>query len=360
MTTCSTSKQFDHIIGNEKIKTYFTKLINSGNIPQSLLFSGPEGVGKSLFADAFAKLLVETENAHHPDIHHYHPEGKIGMHSIQSMREFSKTVYLAPFQAQKKVFIIHDAHRMLSYSANALLKTFEEPALDSVIILITEAPERLLPTVLSRCQTIRFQPLSNEEIANYLVIERNFSKEDAETLSFKARGSLGKALSDSNSTQHPTRELLLNLLSTGQLHSYSNIVAFSKEFSDHIDGQMSEAEEALQSQMIEAFSDKPTAQQKQMIEKEVEGAVSLKKSSEAKFLFNILLSWYRDLHLLNVSGDHSFLINSDYKHQLVQSLQRGEILSFEKVQEAVSEAILALERSTSVNLCLESLFLKLM
>jgi len=151
---------FEHIIGNDGVKKYLSRLIEKGNIPQSLLFSGPKGIGKSLFAETFAKLIISTNNSNHPDIHHHHPEGKTGMHTIQSMREFSKTVYLAPFQGKKKIFIIHDAHRMLTYSANALLKTFEEPALDAVIILISHAAEQLLPTVLSRCQTVRFQPIS--------------------------------------------------------------------------------------------------------------------------------------------------------------------------------------------------------
>src|ERR1700722_5271577 len=145
------------ITGNEPIKKYLCRMVEADTIPQSLLFAGPEDADKELFAIAFAKMLVRTENAIHPDIRIYKPEGKIGQHSIQAMREFSEQVYLAPFEAKRKVFIIHDAHRMLSYSANVLLKTFEEPSPDSVIILISHVPDQILPTVLSRCQIIRFQ-----------------------------------------------------------------------------------------------------------------------------------------------------------------------------------------------------------
>lgn len=330
MSASSLTNPFDQIAGNDQIKAYLSRLIEKKSIPQSLLFAGPKGSGKSLFAEAFAKLIVKTEKNVHPDVHHYFPEGKIGMHSIQSMRNFSETVYLAPFQANKKVFIIHDAHRMLAYSANALLKTFEEPALDSVIILISEAPERLLPTVMSRCQTIRFLRDSTQTITA------------------------------SEPNQHPERIRLLNLLSQGQLYSYTNIVAFSKDFSECIEEQLKEEEKTLLAKMTEAFSDKPTAQQRQVIEKEIDGTLSVKKAFEAKFLLDVVLSWYRDLHLLAVSADDTYLINSDYKPQLLKSLQRGDILPLEKIEKTVSEAILSLERSTSLNLCLECCFLKIL
>jgi DNA polymerase-3 subunit delta' len=136
------NKAFDDIIGNDQIKNYLAGMVEKRMIAQSLLFAGPDGIGKSLFAQSFAKLIVGAKNPSHPDIYHYHTEGKIGMHSIQSMRQFSEEVYLGPYEAKKKVFIIHDAHRMLTYSANALLKTFEEPAPKQVAFFLF--PTRLL------------------------------------------------------------------------------------------------------------------------------------------------------------------------------------------------------------------------
>jgi DNA polymerase-3 subunit delta' len=353
------STPFDPICGNEKLKVYLSKLVEKNTVPQSLLFSGPEGIGKSRFAAAFAKMIIDTQKNVHPDIHHFQPEGKIGMHSIQTMREFTESVYLAPYQAKKKVFIIHDAHRMLTYSANALLKTFEEPALDSVIILLTHVPEQLLPTVLSRCQTIRFLPIPKDAIINFLMNEKKISSEIAERMASRAGGSVGKALQNGEQGQHPLRELLLNILSQGELDFYPNIVQYSKEFSDQIETQLQNEEALLQEQLFAAFKEKPSAQQKQMLEKEIEGAVSVKKTSEAKYLFDVLLSWYRDLHLLLVSGNTTLLMNPDYHTKLLQILQRGGIHPIEKVEKAVSRALLALERSTSLNLCFENLFLTL-
>lgn len=315
---------FEHIDGNDPIKQYLTRMVEKGNIAQSLLFSGLQGSGKTLFAEAFANLVTGSEKSQHPDIHHYRPEGKIGMHSIHSMREFSQEVHFPPFEAKKKVFIIHDAHRMLPSSANALLKTFEEPSLDTIIILISHASEQLLSTVLSRCQTVRFHPISPAE-----------------------------------TTPRPLVDSFLKILSHGYLSSYTNIVQYSKEVSDKINASLKEQETDLRSHLLEGFSDKPTAAQRQSMEKEVEGFLSLQKIAEAQTLFYAMLSWYRDLQLLYVNGDKNLLVNASYEEELVQFLQRGNILPIERVQTAISDALLALNRSTSLEICLESLFVKL-
>ena len=137
---------FKHILGNDQIKFFLSQTLKLGTVGNSLLFAGPDGVGKSLFAEAFAKALIsqddpkgshrdKIESGNHPDIRVYRPEGKIGMHSLGSMRQFTEEVYQSPFEAKFKVFIIHDADRMLPASSNALLKTFEEPLQNSIIIL---------------------------------------------------------------------------------------------------------------------------------------------------------------------------------------------------------------------------------
>ena len=217
---------FEHIIGNEQAKTYLKTTAEKGTVGNSLLFAGPDGIGKSLFAEAFAHLLIcqsDPQNIHkrkidagnHPDIRIYRPEGKVGMHSIASMRLFSQEVYLAPCESKWKIFIIHEADRMLTYSANALLKTFEEPAKDAVIILISSSPEALLPTVLSRCRTIHFHPLAEQEVTSFIEKRCQKSPQEAQTIASMAQGSLGQAVRLAAEGKSPLRAATLDFLSKG-------------------------------------------------------------------------------------------------------------------------------------------------
>lgn len=315
---------FESIPGHDRIKKYLSRMIEKGEVPHAFLFCGPADSPKALAADIFAKLIVGTASECHPDIHHYYPEGKIGLHTIQSMREFSAEVYLAPFQAKRKVFILHEVHRMQPYSANALLKTFEEPADDTVIILISDAMTQLLPTILSRCQTVRFQSV--------------------ETMT---------------SASNPLVESLLNFLSSDTHQSYPQIQQFSKAASENIDAQMKEITTEQTDKLLAAFSDKPSAALMEKIEKEVEGEVAMRKNGEARALFTAIFSWFRDLELLQVQGNAKLLINQGYQTQLKKSLEERLYIPLEKVEVALSEAIISMERSTSMAICIETLLLKL-
>jgi DNA polymerase-3 subunit delta' len=319
------TKYFKDILGNEPIKRYLCRVVEKKIIPQSLLFAGPEGCKKEEFAVAFAQTILETDKIPHPDMRIYKPEGKIGLHSIQSMRQFCAEVYLAPFEAKRKIFIIYDAHRMLSCSANALLKTFEEPSLDSVIILISHASEQLLPTVLSRCQIIRFQ-----------VVEQSKQRE-----------------------QDPLKTLILEFFAKG-IANYLEILQIVKEGSEQIELLLTDREKKLRTQLSVEFKDKISAAQSQAIEKEVEGTISTYRSNIMQSVFAAVLSWYRDLELVHVRGDFSLLLNPDYSEALIQSLQRGgKLIPLETVQNLVKKTLQMLEKSAPINYCLEHLFLEL-
>lgn len=141
-------------------------LLESGKIPHALLFAGPKGAGKKHAALQFASSLLQSQKKvdHHPDVHHFVPEGKTGMHPITSIRKLIHDAYLAPFEAAWKIFILQDAEKMLPTSSNALLKILEEPPSQTLILLLTEYPDRLLPTILSRCQMVTFIPGNEKNI----------------------------------------------------------------------------------------------------------------------------------------------------------------------------------------------------
>lgn len=154
-----------------KAQERLSRILESGHIPHALLLAGPKGTGKLAAAHTIATTLLATQKKpeDHPDIHLLMPEGKIGIHSIEAIRHLSQDAALSPYEGEWKVYIIRGAEKMLPTSSNALLKTLEEPSSHTLIILISDEPGRLLPTILSRCQMVEFHPTKTEKIENLIL-----------------------------------------------------------------------------------------------------------------------------------------------------------------------------------------------
>lgn len=344
---------FSHLIGNELIKHYLTRMVEKEAIGNSLLFAGPAGVGKTLFALALAEKLLGRPG--HPDLHIFRPEGKIGMHTMESMRAFCEEVYLAPFAGKWKVLIVQDADRMLNYSQNALLKTFEEPTPSSIIILVSHQPEHFLPTVLSRCRTLHFQTIPEEEIARYL--EKRISREKACEIASLAQGSLGTACQLLEEESNALRLTVTSLLEQRRFADYAALGKASKELAEQIEN-MQNGDLAREEIYSGDMSDL-TAAMKSAIAKEVEGSLRLKVSETVQTVLLHILFWYRDLHLLKNGGNPAYLMHKEKQPILARHLESGHLPSLEQVEKSIQEAKLSFDRSGTLAICLEHLFLKL-
>lgn len=235
---------FDQIIGNERVKDLLRRMLAERRVPGALLFSGEEGVGKKLFAFELARALncrnrvgieacgicavcrriskinFPTEDdpeekrrifwTDHPDVGIVQPPGRV--FHVKQMREIEREVNNHPFEGNARVFLIDDADKLNDQSANALLKTLEEPSRTSQLILITSRPAMLLPTIRSRCQQVRFSPLTAKEIEHYLLEKKLAVPAAAKLRSRCAAGSIGRALSDDLESYMERREAMLAVL----------------------------------------------------------------------------------------------------------------------------------------------------
>jgi DNA polymerase III subunit delta' len=362
---------FSQLYGNDLIKKQLMHMVDQQAIGHALLFVGREGIGKSLFAQALIQLILSKEaqgarhlaklaSHAHPDVHHYYPEGKLGMHPIQILRQLSEEVQLPPYESQWKFFVIHEADRMLSYSANALLKTFEEPPPRTLIILLSASESALLPTILSRCRIVRFQPIEFSIVEEFLAsryptIEASLRQQMAR----QAQGSLGRAMRLAEKKGDPYRALILNFLSHGPVGSYRTLQEVTHKLQSQVEEVKKEVEELAKKELYTLPSDQLSAHQQQALEKELEGWVTLAQMQETQGLLEHVLSWYRDLSYLLMGGKPAQLVNGDFYEKLEQAVQRGDYQPLEQAKQAVDEAYASLQRSTSLSLCLETLFLKL-
>jgi len=204
---------FSQLVGNRVAIGHLQKMLSRGQVPSSLLFSGPEGVGKLEAAMNLAKALnclragegsddscdecspcrrISTGNF--PDVRRIAPEGTGGQIKAEAVRQVVTESPFRPFEGRKRVYILEAADRMNPTAANTLLKTLEESPSWIVLILITSLEAAILPTLISRCQKIRFLPLVPEEVTDFLVNQHGFPPEEARLAASVSGGSLARAL----------------------------------------------------------------------------------------------------------------------------------------------------------------------
>lgn len=159
---------FENIIGNDSIKQLLSNSISSNNILHSYMFIGPDGIGKSLFAKEYARIILNCnyDIYNHPDFYMIEPEDGKNI-KIEQIRYLQEKISEKPVKSNKKVYIINNSDSMTKEAQNCLLKTLEEPPLYAVIILIVSNENKLLTTIKSRCTKIVFKPLSTDDVSSY-------------------------------------------------------------------------------------------------------------------------------------------------------------------------------------------------
>lgn len=200
--------RFADFAGQERIKNLLRNAVAQGRVAQTYLFAGPPGVGKRALALALAQALNclspqgedscgvcsscrRVEGGNHPDVLLVEPEG--GSLKIDQMRWLQQEAALRPYAGRYRVFILEGAEALTDQAANSLLKLLEEPPPSAVLILLAVAPERLLPTVLSRCLTVYFYPWPKESLISELE-RQGVPGDEAAALAEIAGGSPGQAL----------------------------------------------------------------------------------------------------------------------------------------------------------------------
>ncbi|MBN2581102.1 MAG: DNA polymerase III subunit [Pirellulales bacterium] len=236
------------IDGHDAVAEQFRRALERRRLASSFLFVGPAGVGKRAFALKFAQALlcerrpeerldpceacpacVQVAAGTHPDLDVVgKPADKsfiplellIGDKEHRRREGLCARIGLKPFGGRRKIALIDDADYLNAEGANALLKTLEEPPPRSVLILIGTSPARQLPTIRSRCQLIRFQPLPAEILAR-LLIEQGVagSPEEAERLAALGEGSLQRAKQLVQPELGQFRDLLYAELQQGTFNS---------------------------------------------------------------------------------------------------------------------------------------------
>ena len=194
-------KSFEDVIGQDSITHTLKNSLKTNQLPQALLFSGPRGVGKTSCARILAKKINNLESKNSEDFSFNIFElDAASNNSVEDIRKINEQVRIPPQIGKYKVYIIDEAHMLSNSAFNAFLKTLEEPPKHIIFILATTEKNKILPTILSRCQIYDFKRISVIEIQSYLkkiAIESKYKFEENALflIAQKADGSLRDALS---------------------------------------------------------------------------------------------------------------------------------------------------------------------
>jgi DNA polymerase III subunit gamma/tau len=185
-------QSFKEVRDQDHIVTVLEGAIKKGTIPHALLFSGTRGTGKTTLARIFAHAIGASDI----DIYEMDAASNRG---IDDVRELKEAVHTLPYESQYKVYIIDEVHMLTKEAFNALLKTLEEPPAHVVFILATTEEEKLLDTILSRCQVFRFNAPSRAVLTTLAIDvakQEGFtvSPEAADLVALAADGSFRDAL----------------------------------------------------------------------------------------------------------------------------------------------------------------------
>jgi len=201
---------YSAIFGQQKAKDFMSRCLQSGRMSHAMIFRGPDGVGKQLFGRGLAAVVNCRDrqgerscgvcpscrkylSGNHPDFTILRPEK--GAIKIDRIRELCKSLAYPPYESAMRVVLLEDVHTMRQEAANALLKTLEEPPENNLLILTADSSQEVLSTILSRCQSVPFYPLSLAEAAQVIKLYADeLAEGEAEVLARLAEGSPGKAL----------------------------------------------------------------------------------------------------------------------------------------------------------------------
>lgn len=323
---------FRDIIGHEETIQHLQNAISRNRVSHAYIIQGPEGSGKMMMAEAFARTLEcenrldppdacgrcrschQAETRNHPDIIYVTHE-KPAVISVSDVRtQIVGDVQIRPYQGKRKIYIVGDAEKMNQQAQNALLKTLEEPPEYVTILLLTENAQALLDTIRSRCILLNLKSVSEAQIRKYLMEKAGVPDYQAKLCAAFAQGSVGKAV-ELASSEH-FNEIRSNAIT---------LVRRAK--------QLDVAELTQMAKSMEEY-----------------------KISITDFL-DILAVYYRDVLYFKASRDVDRLIFQDQVKQIRQNAETSSYEGLEVILQAIDKAKARLNANVNFDLTMELLFL---
>ncbi len=330
---------FNNILGQGQAKHIIAKALQHGTLPHAYLFYGPDSTGKKRLARELAKALNCTEQGPsdacdrcpsctkieqniHPDFFLLAPSkstptAREAIIKIEAVRDLQSKLGYLPYEGRTKVAIIDSVEKMNLQACNSFLKTLEEPPSSTVLILITARPNQLLPTLVSRCQGIRFHPLPPESIKEILLSQTEAEDMDAAEIELRvlrSKGQVSRALDENVAEIAQHRQDLITLLENLSWDRIDLLFQWSKTLARNKDRVTEVLEE--------------------------------------------LMGLLRDLAYLKTQNDSDLLLNKDVVQLLRPLASKKSLAGLLKFMDGVQQTLHALSGNANIQLSLENMLLQ--
>lgn len=328
---------FAKVIGHEAIRNHLMGALKSGHLSHAYILEGMNGVGRRTLLNEFLKALFCTENrdengavtgegcgkcvacatvtdGNHPDVRRIKPLADKKMLSVSQLREeLVRDISIRPYTSDYKVYVIENAETMTPESQNAILKTIEEPPAYGLIFLITESASSMLPTILSRCVRLSFQPLSPKTVHDEL-LRRRFTEEQAAVGAAFSGGSLGQALT---------------------LCGDEDFVAMRRDVYDLLAEIPSRSAGwlLLQEKRLEAYKNRKDT------------------------LLNLVESWFRDVLVFRETADKTRVMSGDYQAAIASAAEYFDTPQLSRILWTVTDLKDKTEQNANFSLAMDCLLL---
>lgn len=320
---------FRNVVGQGRVVSYLEKTLMQSKTTHAYMIEGVKGLGKKNLAYELAKGICceskedkpcgvckscsKAERGTNRNIIYLEEEKAI---KIESIREIQEEIKVKTFDGSIRVYIICDSDKMTVQAQNALLKTLEEPPAKVVIILTNINANRLLPTIVSRCQVIKLKPIKEEDMRKYLNEKKNLSWSQSKIVASLSDGIIGKALKTlEDETYVKRRELVLNIIDKISTTSVFDVLKSAEFFNEEKENIME--------------------------------------------LLDILVTWYRDLIIYKETEQLDYVINCDKIEEIILQSKKNEFSKIRNIILMIEETRANINSNANYQLSIEVMLLNI-
>jgi DNA polymerase-3 subunit delta' len=318
MTRCA----WDDIVGQPRVTAFLRAVSSAGKVGHAYLFVGPPGAGKKTAALALAcALFCDDEGCGacpacsrvrrrvHPDVRIVEPEGAAGYLKDQ-VDAVIHDVQLRPIEGPYKLYVFESADLFNDKSANAFLKTLEEPPADVVIILLAHSYERVMPTIASRCQVVRFRRIPPSEAAAVLVAQSGADPAEAAAALAAVGGVVARARDFlASPSRRAARDMILRSLKDLASMDEFDVLVAAKELLTAVKAPLDEIKTVQAAELAERTGFMGKGSTKAVEDRHKRELTAREREGVAEVL-NVAESWLRDCLTLS-QGVGDLAVNTD-------------------------------------------------